>query len=64
MFYFNWKFRLNSFKPLYSSSELKDKLHMKEDEFSTLCSELQVIKDTTLGKCGKKNNNYIYIHRP
>lgn len=34
---------------------------MKEDEFSTLCSELQVIKDTTLGKFQKKNDNNYYI---
>ena len=30
--------------------DLAEKLHHKEDEFSSLCSELQVIKDTTLGK--------------
>ena len=30
--------------------DLTEKLHHKEDEFSTLCSELQVIKHTTLGK--------------
>lgn len=30
--------------------DLTDKLHSKEDEFASLCSELQVIKDTTLGK--------------
>ena len=32
-----------------SSLDLTDKLHTKEDEFASLCSELQVIKDTTLG---------------
>ena len=36
-------------------SDLTDKLHSKEDEFASLCSELQVIKDTTLSKC------YMYI---
>ena len=30
--------------------DLTEKLHHKEDEFSSLCSELQEIKDTTLGK--------------
>lgn len=29
-------------------NDLTEKLHHKEDEFSSLCSELQVIKDTTL----------------
>jgi len=32
-----------------SSLDLTDKVHTKEDEFASLCSELQVIKDTTLG---------------
>jgi len=41
----NWGFL---YWPL-TSLDLTDKLHTKEDEFASLCSELQVIKDTTLG---------------
>ena len=34
-------------------TDLTDKLHAKEDEFASLFSELQVIKDATIGECYK-----------
>ena len=34
----------------FPSVDLTGKIHTKEDEFASLCSELQVIKYTTLGE--------------